>query len=241
MEFNNELTELVYFFDHDNELLELVNSLSSLTVKDLHHQEQFCDPPETTFLDTSNIKEMDHIFLNQDEFNNILLWNTKNVTTMEGLFEGATSFNQPLYWNTENVKTMMSLFEGATSFNQPLYWNTENVVDMMSMFQRATLFNQSLDFNTKNVKYMISMFSGAVSFNQRFTFDVTSDKLVEDFDWDMYVYAISCERENIHDGYFQDNHCYYEDTDYEYDSDSDDEDWDLEECRSTKRHIRELR
>ena len=171
MEFNNDLAELVDFFYYDNETLELVNSLSSITVKDLENVEQLCDPEEITFLDTSKVENMKDIFRDNDTFNLPLLWNTKNVTTMEAMFHEARSFNQPLYWHTDNVTTMMEMFQQAYSFNQPLEFNTKNVTNMAWMFDHTSSFNQPLEFNTEKVMDMGSMFSNTYSFNQPLKFN----------------------------------------------------------------------
>ena len=158
MEFNNDLAELAYFFDYDNEVLELVNSDVSISVKgdlgDLDNNlEEIFDPEEITFLDTSKVYSLYYTFYNNKTFNLPLLWNTKKVGSMYKVFRGATSFNQPLFWKTDRVRYMSEMFYGATSFNQKLDWNVEKWAKKLSSFQNpedmfkgATSFNQVLDW-----------------------------------------------------------------------------------------------
>ena len=88
MEFNNDLAELVDFFDYDNEVLEFVNSDASISVKgDLdNHLEEIFDTEEITFLDTSNVYHIAITFSNNTTFNLPLLWNTKKVGSMYSVF-----------------------------------------------------------------------------------------------------------------------------------------------------------
>ncbi|WP_331696619.1 BspA family leucine-rich repeat surface protein [Mycoplasmopsis agalactiae] len=89
--------------------------------------------------DTSNIKNMKHVFLNAKGFNyDISDWDTSNVTTMHGMFKGASNFNKPLITK-------------LTNRNNKSYraWNVANVADMSHMFHGATNFNSSLFDDTK--------------------------------------------------------------------------------------------
>ena len=73
-------------------------------------------------IDTSNIKNMEALFMRNKTFNgNISGWNVSKVETMKYMFNDATSFNQPIGgWEFPNVLNMNHMFDGATSFNQDL-------------------------------------------------------------------------------------------------------------------------
>ena len=148
MEFNNDLAELVDFFDYDNEVLELVHSDVSISVKGDLGDEVFeiYDPEEITFLDTTNVYCLERTFAENTTFNLPILWNTKKVGSMLGVFRNATSFNQPLFWKTDRVRYMVKVFYGATSFNQKLDWNVKTWLNLRSeaedMFKGATSFYQ---------------------------------------------------------------------------------------------------
>ena len=73
-------------------------------------------------IDTSDIKDMESLFLFNTTFNgDITGWNVSKVTDMSGMFFYASSFNQPIGdWKFPNVKNMEFMFCNATSFNQDL-------------------------------------------------------------------------------------------------------------------------
>ena len=47
-------------------------------------------------------------------------WDTTNVTNMESMFLNATSFIDLNLWNTSNVTNMLNFLSGATSYQQSL-------------------------------------------------------------------------------------------------------------------------
>ena len=138
------MDELIYYFVNDNELLELINSDASDTMKDESINKSKKDTQSITFWDTTKVTKMKDLFVYNYTFNELLLWNTENVTNMYGMFSGASSFNQPLEFNTENVLNMSFMFSEAKSFNQPLEFNTMNVSNMSYMFDGMSgMFNNS--------------------------------------------------------------------------------------------------
>ena len=123
--------ELIYYFINDNELLELINSVSSYTMNDESIVKakdellRLCESPKSiTFWDTTKITNMEYMFCNKPNFNELLLWNTKNVTNMRCMFCSASSFNQPLEFNTKNVTTMCCIFDTSGMKILPL-WHEE--------------------------------------------------------------------------------------------------------------------
>ncbi|MDA9016229.1 BspA family leucine-rich repeat surface protein [Flavobacteriaceae bacterium] len=125
---------------------------------------------EISFWDTSNVEDMDAMFLLASSFNqDISNWNTSKVSSTLGMFAYASSFNQDIgTWDTSNVTNMQAMFAGATAFNKNIgSWNTSNVKDMSGVFATATAFNQNIgSWDTSNVKDMSSMFADAAAFNQ---------------------------------------------------------------------------
>ena len=108
----HEINDLIYYFVDDNEVLELINSVSSYTMKAKDELLSLCASPKSiTFWDTTKIINMKYMFANTKQFNELLLWNTKNVTTMSCMFFDARSFNQPLEFNTKNVTDMYWMFD----------------------------------------------------------------------------------------------------------------------------------
>ena len=121
-------------------------------------------------IDTSDIKDMESLFLFNETFNgDITGWDVSSVRDMDGMFYCAKSFNRPIgNWKFPNVKNMSSMFYDATSFNQDVSkWKFPNVENMEFMFSYAESFNQPIgDWEFPNVKYMGNMFYGASSFDQ---------------------------------------------------------------------------
>jgi hypothetical protein len=75
------------------------------------------------------------MFKDASAFNSLLLFNdTSNVRDMSHMFEDAISFNQPLEWDTSNVRDMSHMFEGARSFNQELEIKTTEETDINDIF-----------------------------------------------------------------------------------------------------------
>jgi len=119
--------------------------------------------------DTSNVENMESLFIATDFNQPIGNWDTSSVTDMSGMFSAAADFNQPIgNWDTSNVIDMASMFSTAVTFNQPIgNWDTSNVTDMFNMFVSAKKFNQPIgNWNTSSVKTMTQMFSQASDFNQ---------------------------------------------------------------------------
>ena len=121
-------------------------------------------------IDTSDIKDMESLFLFNETFNgDITGWDVSSVRDMDGMFYCAKSFNQPIgNWDVSSVRVMGSMFYDATSFNQDVSkWKFPNVENMEFMFSYAESFNQDISkWKFPKVKYMGNMFYGASSFNQ---------------------------------------------------------------------------
>ena len=76
----------------------------------------------------------------------ITSWDTSNVGDMDWMFLGASSFNQPIGgWDVSKVGGFHCTFHKAFSFNQPLSeWKLNRAYDALGMFWRATSFDQDL-------------------------------------------------------------------------------------------------
>jgi len=122
--------------------------------------------------DLSNVSTLKSMFngcsnmLGNSSFNN---WDTSNVTNMEAVFLNASSFNSPIgNWNLSNVTIISAIFLQATTFNQPIgNWDTSSITQMFGVFNNASAFNQPLEnWNTSKVTIFDNMFNGATAFNQ---------------------------------------------------------------------------
>ncbi|CUU39219.1 BspA family leucine-rich repeat surface protein [Helicobacter typhlonius] len=103
------------------------------------------------------------------DFSGIDTWDTSNVENMQGLFLNNQSFNESLNaWNVSKVKDMLGMFQGAKNFNQPLNtWNVSQVQHFDYMFADTRAFSQPLDkWDLKSAKSLEDMFSFAASFSQ---------------------------------------------------------------------------
>ena len=121
---------LIYYFINDNELLELINSDASDTMKDESINKSKKDTQSITFWDTTKVTKMKDLFVYNYTFNELLLWNTVNVTNMYGMFSGASSFNQPLEFNTANVIDMDGMFYDMPSFNRSIIFHNKNITNV---------------------------------------------------------------------------------------------------------------
>jgi hypothetical protein len=112
--------------------------------------------------DTSNVTNMDGLFVNKIRFSEPLNdWNVSNVTSMKHMFFFCFDFNQPLdKWSVGRVTNMTGMFHSTLKFNQPIStWNTSSVEDMNGMFSFAMEFNQPLNsWDVANVKDFTKMF-----------------------------------------------------------------------------------
>lgn len=117
--------------------------------------------PTFNLWNTSNVKNMSHMFSSAGVFNQpISSWDTSNVTDMQWMFHYLSAFNQPVgNWNVSKVTTMLHMFHLCTSFNQDVNsWNTANVMNMRDLFEGATSFNQSLsNWNLNSLQFAGNM------------------------------------------------------------------------------------
>ena len=114
-------------------------------------------------IDTSDIKDMESLFLFNTTFNgDITGWNVSSVRNMRNMFYNASSFNQPIgNWEFPKVTDMSGMFYDAKSFNQPIgNWEFPNVKYMNYMFYNATSFNQDLSKWDLKGKDKIEIFYG---------------------------------------------------------------------------------
>jgi len=105
-----------------------------------------------------------------DNFNEPLnCWDTSNVVNMDRMFLGNKQFNYPIgNWNVSKVTNMNQMFEGAKKFNQDITnWNVEKVTTATNMFKDNMVFNQDIsNWKLSALQNMEYMFQGASSFNQ---------------------------------------------------------------------------
>ena len=100
-------------------------------------------------IDTSQVTDMVCVFShsNRRDFSGIEGWDTSNVKNMDSLFLGAKHFNADISgWNVANVESMSAMFMHARLFNADIRaWNVARVRDFSRMFDGALRFNRNLD------------------------------------------------------------------------------------------------
>jgi hypothetical protein len=67
-----------------------------------------------------------------------------NVTILLGTFINANEFDQPLIWDTTNIINMIEMFGDANLFNSALNFNTTNVKYMSNMFRNTNNFDKDI-------------------------------------------------------------------------------------------------
>ena len=119
-------------------------------------------------LDTSNAKNMDSLFFDNDKIKNLDVsnFNTENVENMEAIFLSCENLEYLDLgnWNTKNVKSMKQLFCGCDNLKEIKgveNLDVSNVENMEMIFEGCKLLKELnlSNWNTKNVKTVWSMFS----------------------------------------------------------------------------------
>ena len=105
--------DLSIFSKHE---LNFINLHIGLVIKDIKELEEcvekYWNDLNITFWDTTNITNMNNIFVYKTKFNELLLWNVSNVTNMNCMFYGCKIYKKPLNnWIVDNVTTMYCMFK----------------------------------------------------------------------------------------------------------------------------------
>ena len=118
-----------------------------------------CKSDGTPLLDTSNVTNMNNMFISCTSLINIPLLNTSKVTTMESMFINCTSLINIPQLDTSSVTNMISMFNSCTSLiNIPLL-DTSSVNSMRGMFYYCKNLTTIPLLDTSNVTDMRYMFS----------------------------------------------------------------------------------
>jgi surface protein len=134
-----------------------VDGISYLVVDEAMLREKVRNEEDLTKLCTSNVTNMNSLFLNNNSFNqDISKWDTSNVTDTSFMF--GASGNLEDYDNIDDFYSAMR--ENGSRFNQDISrWDVSNVINMREMFSFARTFNQEINrWDVSNVTSMRSMF-----------------------------------------------------------------------------------
>ena len=116
-----------------------LNDVSYLVVDETILREKVANGDDLTRLCTSNVTNMNSLFVNNISFNqDISKWDTSNVTDTSYMF-GAEA-NQEDYDSFEDYLVAMS--RNGSSFNQDISkWDVRNVISMKDMFSFSKSFH----------------------------------------------------------------------------------------------------
>lgn len=135
-------------------------------------------------VDTSNVKDMDHMFCFCRNLTKLNLsgFDTSNVTDMNLMFYSCRDLEELDLsgFNTSKVIDMHGMFQACVNLNYVnlCNFNTSNVTEMSRMFEECTNLKELnlSSFNTSEVKNMLEMFSLCFKLKKIYV----SDKFVTD-------------------------------------------------------------
>ena len=110
------------FLNESNEIPEVVVATDS-TIHDLVRDgiKQYGKDANLNYIDTSQVTNMDSLFVDTDFNGDIRHWDVSNVTNMKRMFGFCEKFNSPLNkWDVSNVTDFSATFFYCENFNQPL-------------------------------------------------------------------------------------------------------------------------
>ena len=117
---------------------------------------------DVSFLDTSNVTYMTHMFYNTINLKNLDVsnWDTSKVITMQSIFNrsGITNLNLS-NWNVSNVTNMRDMFYNCSNLSNLNLnsWNVSKVTNMYQMFQRCSSLT-TLDLSKWDVSKVTTMY-----------------------------------------------------------------------------------
>ena len=117
---------------------ELKDIIEDITNK--HKNDKIID---LNIIDTSKIKDMSDLFIENKHNYNISEWDVSHVKNMSGMFYDSNFNNDISQWDVSNVTTMFAMFKDS-QFNQDISnWNVSKVKDFRFMFTDSA-FKQDL-------------------------------------------------------------------------------------------------
>lgn len=130
----------------------------------------------TPLLDTSNVTNMAHIFMDCTNLQTISQLDTSNVTNMTHIFVGCTNLQTISQLNTSNVTDMSNMFSNCQNLATVPELDTSKVTNMNDMFLRCTSLTNIPNLNTSNATRMSTTFgscSNLISISNIDTSNVT--------------------------------------------------------------------
>lgn len=117
---------------------------------------------DLNFIDTSKITDMSLLFKRSElqGFNgDISKWNTSNVKNMECMFMNSYFNGDISKWDTSKVETMESMFADSHFKGDISSWDVSKVEDMNSMFEGSDFNGDISRWTPKKLRYADRMFT----------------------------------------------------------------------------------
>lgn len=111
---------------------------------------------------TTTVTDMGYMFVDNNDLNEVALFDTSNVTSMRYMFNGCSSLTTIPLFDTSNVTEMQWMFAYCSNFNNLPAIDTSKVTNMYGTF-RETKFASIPDIDTSSVTDMGFMFYNCAS------------------------------------------------------------------------------
>lgn len=113
---------------------------------------------DLSFVDTSELKSLKHMFAGRKFNGTIDLWDTSNVETCESAFANSEFTGDISTWNMSKVITMKNMFNNSKFNGDISKWDVSHVLDMEGMFKDSAFNGDISKWRVNNVRTMDVMF-----------------------------------------------------------------------------------
>ena len=136
----------------------VINSKSDIATYKENPDFKYCP-----MFDTSNVTNMDSMFMNCTSLTSIPLFDTSNARSMDTMFNSCPSLTTIPLLDTHNVGGMSMMFFKCTSLTTIPQLDTSNVTNMGNMFSGCSSLTSIPQLDTSKVTTMGNMFSECTS------------------------------------------------------------------------------